>query len=334
MKKYKFLTLTDHSGHSEHNSLYALMATLSQHPQCESLQIASRGNTANDAFFVDQKGSTVQAKKIDKDFAFDASGNQFTQQQKAVDLRDFDVIVMRLPRPISDSFLEYLVSIDARLIFVNNPKGIIKTSTKQFLLNFPSVCPPMQLCHSAAEVVAFAQQSDMVLKPLREYGGKGIVKITNGTATDGQQQMPLADYLVSIQTALEEDGYLAMKYLKNVSKGDKRILVVNGEILASSLRLPAEGSWLCNVAQGGTSVPSEVAPEEEAMVKAIAPTLLKEGIVMFGADTLTDDDGKRVLSEVNTLSIGGFPQAGEQTGKPIVAMAINNLLDYVNSQSK
>jgi glutathione synthase len=332
MKKYKILALTDHSGHSQHNSLYALMETLAQHPQCELLYVASRGNAKNDAFFVRQERLDLEAIQVTGKFQFDPTGQQFVENQSLVSMSDFDVVLMRLPRPITDHFLQYLQGINPDLIFINHPQGIIETSTKAFLLNFPEVCPEMQLCKTRAEVEAFAKKCTMVLKPLKEYGGKGIVKITDEVVTDGSETLSLSHYLDTIEEALLADGYLAMKFLENVKQGDKRILVVNGEILASSLRLPAAGSWLCNVAQGGTSVVAEATAEEVAMIDKITPLLLEKGIVVFGADTLVDDDGKRVLSEVNTLSIGGFPQAAQQTGRPVVELAIDNIITYINKQ--
>ena len=190
----------------------------------------------------------------------------------------------------------------------------------------------MKLCQSVDAIKAFANKFPIVLKPLKEYGGKGVVKVIDDKVFDGNQVTSLRDYLTSNKNIIESEGLLAMKFLKNVSKGDKRILVVNGEILAASLRLPAENSWLCNVAQGGTSVPAEVTPEEQTIIAAISPILSQKGIVFFGADTSVNDEGKRVLSEVNTLSIGGFPQAEAQTKKPIVQMAIDNMINYINKQ--
>jgi len=172
----------------------------------------------------------------------------------------------------------------------------------------------------------------MVLKPLREYGGKGIVRITKGMVNDGINNIALNQYLPKIEQELTEHGYLAMKFLHNVSKGDKRLLVVNGKVLASSLRLPRAGSWLCNVAQGGRSVYSEINKEEFEMIENISPILLEKGILIYGADTLENDEGKRVLSEINALSIGGFPQAEKQTGKPIIKETINEFFNYVNKQ--
>lgn len=333
MKKYNFLVLTEHTKHSDQNSLYALVAELVRHEQSNQVYVASRGNRKNKSFFEDRTSSEVEATLANASFAYQDDGEQFLEGTTTVDIQSVDVVFMRLPRPATDEFLEYLVEVAPTQVFVNHPKGIIKTSTKEFLLNFPSVCPPMILCRSVVDVFSFASKYPIVLKPLREYGGKGVVKVENHKVYTGDgKPKRIKEYLVEIKEELETSGYLAMKFLKNVSEGDKRILVVNGNILASSLRLPAPDSWLCNVAQGGTSVPSTVSPEEEDIIREIAPVLLNEGIVMFGADTLVGDDGKRILSEVNTLSIGGFPQAGEQTGKPVVKMAIDNIIAYVNQK--
>lgn len=332
MRNYNCLVLTDHSGHSEQNSLYALVSALAQHQQCACVQVASRANPQNTAFFELQEGRGLHAIQVAHDFVFDPSGQQFSTNTQLVDIGAVDFIFMRLPRPITEHFLDYLVQVAPQAIFVNHPEGIIKTSTKAFLTQFPELCPPMQLCYSQEDVKAFAAQFPIVLKPLREYGGKGIVRIEDGQVTLGVEgKQDLDSYLQTIQEELKTEGYLAMKFLKNVSQGDKRILVVNGEILGASLRLPAPDSWLCNVAQGGQSILATVTPEEKAMVVHLIPHLLSVGIVIFGMDTLTNDDGQRVLSEVNTLSVGGFPQAAAQTGLPVVESAINGIINYVNA---
>ncbi len=332
MKKYKILVFTDHSKHSKENSIYALVTALAKHEQCQEVFVASRGNPQNDSFFGKMEIASVFAKHIQSTFNFDSTGEQFLKELVEVNIADFDVIFLRLPRPISDDFFHYLLEIAGDKIFVNHPKGIMETSSKAFLLNIPHVCPPMKLCKSAIDVFQFANRFPIVLKPLKEYGGKGIVKIINHQVQDGSTTLPLKEYLVTIKSELEREGFLAMKFLKNVQQGDKRILVVNGQILASSLRLPAEGSWLCNIAQGGTSIPSTVTDKEIQIIKEISPKLSEKGIVFFGADTLVDDQNERVLSEINTLSIGGFPQTEIQTGMPIVQMAIDNMINYINTQ--
>lgn len=332
MKHYRGIVLTDHRAHSDQNSVYALTAALAKHPQVEQLYVASRYNAQNNGFFEHHKTTVVHAMEATPDFGFDPTGQQFLANTTLVDLEKIDFIFLRLPRPISDAFLDYLLDALPQTVFINHPKGIQTTSSKAFLTEFEQWCPPIQLCHSAEEVEAFAQRFPIVLKPLREYGGKGIVRIENEQVHAGGDEplQPLKEYLASIEPNLTAEGYLAMQFLKNVDQGDKRILVVGGHIMGSSLRLPAKGSWLCNVAQGGYSVPAGLSPEEELMVQDIAPRLLMEGVLVFGMDTLVGDDGKRVLSEINTLSIGGFPQAEAQLGKPIVALTADAIVQHIH----
>ena len=330
MKNYSFLALTDHRGHSKENSLYALVATLARHPQCQRIDVASRGTIDNIAFFKDRTSTKISVCQVNKHFSFQENGLNFSENLHQVTLEDYDVIFMRLARPVSDDFLDFVAQKAKHKVIINHPLGIKKTSSKAFLLNFPEHCPPIQLCHTIDAILEFAQQFPIVLKPLREYGGKGIVKIDGNYAFEGNQKHDLHTYLQGIVSEISSEGYLAMKFMENVDQGDKRIIVVNGQILAASLRLPAKDSWLCNVAQGGTSIIAEVTPEEEAIIQAISPRLLEEGIVIFGADTLVNDDGKRILSEINTLSIGGFPQAEQQSGKPILQQTIDAIFETVN----
>jgi glutathione synthase len=330
-RKYDFLVLTDHSGHSAENSIYALITKLVRHPQCGKVSVASRGNRLNDDFFKNCCSTTLLTMNVDSDFDFDESGLQFLENTELVNVKNYDVIFMRLPRPISDDFLNFVAQIANDKVIINHPKGIQLTSTKAFLLNFTEVCPAIRLCHSIQEITDFAKTFPIVLKPLKEYGGKGILKIDGNVLNDGNENFETTAYLQNLQDYIETEGFLAMEFMKNVSQGDKRILVVNGQILASSLRLPAENSWLCNVAQGGRAVPAEVTTEEVKIIETISPKLLEAGILIFGADTLVDNNGKRILSEINTLSIGGFPQAEQQTGKKILQQTINGIMDYVQT---
>jgi glutathione synthase len=190
----------------------------------------------------------------------------------------------------------------------------------------------MKLCYSIEEVIDFAALFPIVLKPLKAYGGQGILKIDGDKLDNGENIFNTTEYLLRIQEPLESEGYLAMKFLKNVHLGDKRILVVGGEIMASSLRLPPENAWLCNVAQGGQAELTTADEDEKAIIKSISPILEENGILIFGVDTLVDDDGKRILSEVNTLSIGGFMQAEEQSGLPIIKKTIDKIFNYADAQ--
>ena len=332
MRKYTFLCLTDDSRHSPENSLYAIVNGILSHEQCASVYIASRANPNNKPFFDNVNLNEVFAVKVNPGLEYDPSGKQFLVDTEKINPEDVDVIFLRLPRPVEDEFLMSLAQQYKHKHIINHPEGILETSTKAFLLNFKQYCPPMALCRSKDDVRSFIESYDCVLKPLKEYGGKGIVRVINGLVSDGDKDYKLNEYLDLIEDTLKREGMLAMKYLKNVKNGDKRLLVVNGEILAASLRMPPEDSWLCNVARGGKSVLSEATEEEKLIIKQIGSELTKRGILIFGADTLEDDSGKRVLSEINTLSIGGFPQAEKQTGKPVISLLTNKIFDYVSGR--
>ncbi|GAB5555352.1 MAG: hypothetical protein Sapg2KO_49430 [Saprospiraceae bacterium] len=331
MQKFKILVFTDHSGHSAENSIYALLLALKQQPNCDYIEVASRGLVANKSFFQDLKGTQLTVSRVDDTFQYSAEGSFFHQQQKQVDLRDYDVLFLRLPHPIRPGFWDHLISHFPEQCIFNQPTGIQISGNKRFLLELAEWCPPIRLCQNKAAVLAFAKKFPIVLKPLEGYGGKGIVKIDQGKAWLGNQAINLDEFLTEMET--QNQVYLGMKYLKNVTEGDKRIVVIYGQVIGASLRLPPEDSWLCNAAQGGQSVNTSLRPEEELMAKDLSEKLGKLGVMFFGFDTLVDDHGQRVLSEVNTLSIGGLKQMdAQQKEQQLLSKAANQIMDYIQNE--
>ncbi|MCB0837233.1 MAG: hypothetical protein KDE26_10390 [Bacteroidetes bacterium] len=329
IEKLRFLIITDHRQHRPANPVYSLTSELFSRPETKLIDIVSRGNPKNDPFFTEQS-THFYTTRIGPDFSFQPSGDQFIQNQNDGNIEDYDVVLMRLARPVDSSFLHFVAHHTQNKVVINHPLGIEKTSSKAFLLNFPDLCPPIKLCHKIEDILSFMEQFPIVLKPLKEYGGKGILRAEGGIIYDQDQSYSAQEYLQKQKDYIENQGYLAMKFMKNVSQGDKRIIVAGGEILAASLRKPAEGSWLCNVSQGGSSESALPEAEEVEMINRISPTLLKEGILIYGADTLVNDDGKRILSEINTLSVGGFADIQANTGIPIIPKTIDKILAYVN----
>ena len=332
MKKYRMLCLTEHEKHSKENSLYALISALSQHPRCREIVVASRSNPSNNSFFIDHNFDKLFVAKGSENFTFESGKHELNNSSKEIIPGDYDIIFLRLPRPISDEFLITLEIEFSSKCIINKPSGIISCSNKSVLLNFQEVCPPIKICYSIKEILEFSKQHDLVLKPLKEYGGRGLLRIMNHVINDGKIDYPAIKFLQKMESFISQEGFLAMKYLKNVTQGDKRLIVVDGEVLAASLRLPAKESWLCNVSMGGTSVAAEPDENELEIISIINPYLSKKGILIYGVDTLVDDSGHRTLSEINALSIGGFPQAERQTRQPIIKMTINKIINYADIQ--
>ncbi len=328
MKKMKVLCLTDHTTHSDQNSVYSILSEMSVHPQCDYVHVASRGYEKNSSFFKGLDFRQIYAGRVDEKFSFNSNSHYFIDTSESQKTDQYDLILMRLPRPVSDYFLLTLENYFSNICIINKPSGIIECSSKEVLLKFQDYTPPVKLCKSIDDIRDFNNKYNLVLKPLREYGGKGIIRIKDGRVHDGQSSHNPEDYLSSLKVQVENEGLLAMKYLSNVHKGDKRLIVVDGEILAASLRLPPKDSWLCNVSMGGTSVNAEPDSDELEIVEGINPFLRSKGILIYGVDTLVNDQGIRKLSEINALSIGGFPQAQKQTGIPIIKMTIEKIFDY------
>ncbi|MFK7810669.1 MAG: RimK family alpha-L-glutamate ligase [Saprospiraceae bacterium] len=330
MKKLKMLVLTDHTNHSSENSLYPLVQAMRKDPRCICIDVATRGNKENDFFFNSKTSNAISVTSVDESFSFTESGSAF-KSCSLVSTKDYDVIWLRMPPPLSLEFSIFLSQEFEDKLVINNPAGIHETGSKQFLVNFPEICPPMRICYTVKDIIEFKSQFPIVLKPLREYGGKGIVKIDGEQVWNGKEEMTFTDFSKKLKNG--RTVYLGVKFLKNVKEGDKRIVVINGEIMGASLRLPPADSWICNVAMGGRSSDTNVSPEEVAIVKRINPTLVKMGILMYGVDTLVSDDGKRVLSEINTTSIGGLPQIARIKGEPLLEKATKLFWNYITEKT-
>ena len=332
MKQFKLLILTDHRGHSASNSLYAFVQAMRKHALCSQVDVASRGVQENDYFFEEKQSTDIHVVTADETFAFHKEGRSFFYNLKKESTATYDLVWLRLPPPLSMSFLTFLDSQLANQFIINNPKSIYETGSKEFLINFPEICPTMKICRSMDDIIEFKNRFPIVLKPFREYGGKGLVRIDDDKVWEGKEETIFNDFVEKMKG--EDIAYLGVKFLKNVSKGDKRIVVVNGKIMGASLRLPAKDSWICNIAMGGNSNHAEVDEDERAIIEAIDPTLSKMGIVMYGVDTLVGDDGKRILSEINTTSIGGLPQIAQFKGLSLVDEAMDLIWEYFIKHKK
>jgi len=323
------LVLTDHLIHKAYDSLYPFLVHLHQHQAGIEVEVASRANPANLPFFEELKPDRIYTTLVGRHFNQQGAQLSLSESRKrVVGLADFDLVLLRLPRPLSQPLFEMLMQQVEAQRLVNYPAGILRTGTKAFLTEIAQLCPPLQLCYSTEEILSFAKNFPIVLKPLHEAGGRGILKIEQDEVWEGQHHQPLQAYLPELHTRAGQ-GYLAMKYLKRVSEGDKRIFVVNGKVVAAALRLPPPNTWMCNVAMGGNAVAAEADEDEMAMAQVLSPLLKQNGIIIYGFDTLMGDDGHRVLSEINVSCPGGLYPAELLAGKPYTLHAANEFANYI-----
>ena len=324
----RLLILTDHAGHTVNNSLYALARAMLADRRVTEVRVASRGTAANAEFFACRAEGDVVLRTlaVTDDFTFEGAAAGFSDSEtlSRTPVEWCDAVFLRIPHPVPPTWFDYLRRSFGPRPIVNAPEGIAATTSKAWLLNVPELCAPMRLCTRPSEVAAFAKTRDAVLKPLRGYGGQGILRVRAGTVEVDGARVPLAQW--PAHPAARHD-YLAVEYTRRVSEGDKRIVVVDGEVIGAVLRLPGPDGWLCNVSQGGRAEATTLTPEEGRITEVLDAHMRRLGVVMYGVDTLVDNDGRRVLSEVNTMSIGGLNDlpAG-QDGTSAVTRAARLLL--------
>jgi glutathione synthase len=330
-KKYKLLIITDHNTHTKENSLYALAQALKEHRSCKFVDVVSRSTKKNSSFFEKNKNQEIFVVPIEKRFTFSDDHKKFTNPKKKSCIENYDIIYLRLPHPVHPHFFRSFTKITKKKIVINNPATLRECGSKAYLLHFPNICPPMKLCRRFNDLLSFAANFPIVLKPLESHGGKDIVKIEENTVFQGNKKSSITKFKKKWEQ--KKEPLLAMKFVDNISAGDKRVNVVNEKIICATLRTPAPGKWLCNVSQGGSSTLSDVTKQEKVIARELSKSLSKKGIIIYGFDTL-EDNGRRVLSEINVMSIGGFMQADVMSGKPILKKTAAAFWKYVNKKSK
>lgn len=319
----RVLILTDHKTHTVNNSIYSIAGAISAHPEVSSVYIASRGDKRNQDFFDGSNIYTVFAIPHSEQFQYPAQ-ELFTYDAYEVGIEEFDVIFLRLPRPIHPDFLNVLDHEYIDGLIINDIQGIKKTSSKAFLLELEKFTAPMALIEKFEDILDF--RNPCVLKPLQSYAGKGIIKIDGRRVWIENQEISYDSF--ARMYVENPKPYLAMEYLHNLDQGDKRIVVVDGEVLTSSLRFPPKNGWICNVSQGGRDVLRDPDDREMEIIEYLNPILLELGIFYYGLDTLVDNSGKRVISEINTLSIGGISPGEKSSGRPLSKIFADHFVSY------
>lgn len=330
MKTFKILVLTDHATHGPENSLYELLRELSKNPRCAHIDVASRSLPRNKHFFYRYQPRPIYASRVHNDFDYHEDGRGFRRGLRRVSPGEYDLLFMRLPPPVEPEFWSFIRSIYWEQHIINQPTGIELTSSKKFLLNFPDICPAMMMCHTVEDIITFKEKHPIVLKPLRSYGGKGIVRIDGERVWVEQREQTLDEFLCYLTQ--HPTAYLGMEFLHNVGQGDKRVIVINGRIIGASLRVPPPNSWICNASQGGQARAAAADEDEQNIIKRLDPVLKRLGVTFYGVDTLVGNDGRRVLSEINTMSVGGLIQMARLNGQPLVQRSADELWNYVKTE--
>jgi glutathione synthase len=233
-------------------------------------------------------------------------------------LADFDGVLMRKDPPFDSEYfyathlLEQAEREGAKV--VNAPRALRDHPEKLAILEFPQYSPPTLVARDAAAIRAFhAQHGDIILKPLDGMGGMGIFRVG-----------PDALNLGAIVETLNRHGattVMAQQYLKEISAGDKRIVVIAGEAVPHALaRIPQGSEIRGNMAVGGKGVTQALSERDHEIVRGIGPTLAARGLLFVGIDVIGD-----CLTEINVTSPTGFQEITQQTGFDVARVFIDAL---------
>lgn len=216
-------------------------------------------------------------------------------QTQTLPLREFDAILMRKDPPFDTEYIyaTYMLerAEEAGVVIVNKPQSLRDCNEKLYTAWFPEHTPTTLVTRRADEIRAFqAEHGDVILKPLDGMGGASIFRVKQGDPNLG----------VIIET-LTEHGQrfcMAQTFVPDISNGDKRILIVDGEPVPYCLaRIPAEGETRGNLAAGGRGEARPLSETDWAIARAIGPTLKEKGLIFVGLDVIGDK-----LTEINVTS--------------------------------
>jgi glutathione synthase len=210
-------------------------------------------------------------------------------------LGELDVILMRKDPPFDSAFLHSTYILEAAsnqgCLVVNDPKSLRDCNEKLFATQFPQCCTPLRVSNNSGLLRDFYDEhQDVIFKPLDGMGGSGIFRCKPGDANIGVILETLTDH--------GKNYIMAQRFIPEITEGDKRILVVNGEAVPYALaRIPAKGETRGNLAAGGSGRPQPLSERDQWIVDQVAPTLIEKNLFFVGLDVIGD-----YLTEINVTS--------------------------------
>jgi len=221
------------------------------------------------------------------------------------DLGEFDVVLMRQDPPFDMAYItatHILERIHPQTLVVNDPAEVRNAPEKLFVTTFEGVQPPTLVTSDIEAIYDFrTRHGDMVLKPLYGGGGSGVARLK---ADD-----PNLDALIELHAMIGREPVIAQKFIPAVAKGDKRILLVDGEPVGAINRVPAEGQVRSNLRVGGRAEQVDLTARDRELCAIIGPQLKARGLLFVGIDVIGD-----YLTEINVTSPTGAQQLKRFSG--------------------
>ena len=211
---------------------------------------------------------------------------------------DIDVVLMRQDPPFHMGYItatHLLERIQGETLVVNDPANVRNAPEKVMVLDYRRFMPPTLVTRSADEVKRFmAEHGAVVVKPIHGNGGKAIFRVPRS-----------GDNLTALFEVFNQtwpEPHMVQPFLPEVAEGDKRIVLVDGEVAGAINRIPGEGEFRSNLAMGGSAEATQLTEREQEICDAMGPELKRLGLTFVGIDVI----GGKWLTEINVTSPTGI----------------------------
>ena len=290
-------------------------------------EAASRGHTLAS---LQQQDLVLRDSKVfgyARELALTSDAKQWYRvgERAAVGLEIFDAVMMRKDPPFDMEYIysTYLLELAQRqgAWVINNPRAVRDHNEKLAIARFPKFTVPTLVTREEALIRDFLDEyGDIIVKPLDGMGGTSVFRL--------QRQDYNTGVVIETVTHHGQRTVMAQQFIPEIAKGDKRVLVIDGEPVPYSLaRIPKQGETRGNLAAGGTGVAQPLTARDLEIAHALAPDLKAAGLLLVGLDVIGD-----YLTEINVTSPTCMREIADQTGFNVAAMMIDALEKAVNGK--
>ncbi len=244
------------------------------------------------------KNDTVFAKAKFLELAFKNGKETFNYGKiKVLKLSSLDVILMRQDPPFNMSYItatHILEKIASQTLILNNPFHVRNAPEKIFVTEFSKFMPKTLITRETSEIIKFKNENkNIIIKPLYGNGGQSVFYIKDN---DSNFNVIIENFLT-----LNEEQFITQCYIPEVKKGDKRIILIDGEVVGAINRIPAQNENRSNMHVGGTPIKTSLSKNDKLICETISPHLKAKGLFFVGIDVIGN-----YLTEINVTSPTGI----------------------------
>lgn len=227
---------------------------------------------------------------------------------KSVQLDKYDVVLMRQDPPFDMNYItatHLLETVQERVLVLNNPFYVRNCPEKIFVNKYKKFMPPTMITRNTSEINRFRDRYDeIIIKPLYGNGGASVFY---SNKSDRNFSSIIENFM-----NISNEPFIIQKFIPNVSHGDKRIILINGQIAGAINRLPQNGEIRSNMHVGGRAVKTEITPNEREICDVLSKDLINFGLFFVGIDVIDN-----FITEINVTSPTGIREIHKLTGQNI-----------------